>query len=164
MNAGIIDNSLNLRGGAISCGTITSTTINIQNNAISAGSDAIDCGAITSKTVNTENNYIFPGSAAFDCGAIASTIVNTETNYIFPGSGAIDCYCIKRADDYPHRQAAIAQEDIAYESLRRELTMGQEVRINEREPESRRRPRVTCSKSSDDYPQRQAAITQEDSA
>ena len=50
----------------------------------------------------------------------------------------------ERADDYPHRQAAIAQEDIAYESLRRKLTMGQEARTDNRsDSSSRREPTMT---------------------
>ena len=43
------------------------------------------------------------------------------------------------ASEYPHRQAAITQEDMTYESLRRKLTMGQEARTDNRSDSSSRR-------------------------
>jgi hypothetical protein len=49
----------------------------------------------------------------------------------------------KRADDYPHRQAAISQEDIAYETLRRKLTLGQEARTDNRSDSLRRELTMT---------------------
>jgi hypothetical protein len=97
---------------SLTCGPISSTTINTNNNNISAGTGTLTCGALTSTTITTNNNNINAGTGTLACGALTasgaitapgqtlacgaltSTTITTNNNNINAGTGTLTCGAI----------------------------------------------------------------------
>lgn len=99
----ITSRTINAQKGAtkygVTCGSLDCTSITTNNGNLTMGSGDIGCDAISCNSITTNNGNITMGTGDISCDAVSCGSVNTNNGNINAGTGTVSCQTLQATGD-----------------------------------------------------------------